>query len=114
MVIYHGFNLSEGVGLGPLLQSGQIQGRQQLTSPKVAEPGYFCGKSETYAVLSFVDGYSMHYSRSLSSKLDFFKKNLVSDLNRLSHCSQSHTKALQSDHLDETRQEVNRLDDPLL
>ena len=45
MVIYHGFNLSEGVGLGPLLQSGQIQGRQQLTSPKVAEPGYFWGKS---------------------------------------------------------------------
>ena len=48
MVIYHGFNLCEGVGLGPLLQSGQIQGRQQLTSLKVAGPGYFCGKSETY------------------------------------------------------------------
>ena len=31
-----------------LPQSGQIQGRQQLTSPKVAEPGYFCVKSETY------------------------------------------------------------------
>ena len=49
VVIYHGFNLSEGVGLGPLLQSGQIQGRQQLTLPKVAEQGHFCGKSETYA-----------------------------------------------------------------
>jgi len=48
VVIYHGFNLSEGKGLGPYIQSGQIQGRQQLTSPTLTELGYFCGKSETY------------------------------------------------------------------
>ena len=48
MVICLGFNLSEGKGLGPYIQSGQIQGRQQLTPPKVARPGYFCSKSETY------------------------------------------------------------------
>ena len=48
VVICLGFNLSEGKGLGPYIQSGQIQGRQQLTSPTLAEPGYFCGKSETY------------------------------------------------------------------
>ena len=48
VVIYHGFNLSEGMGLGPYLQSGQIQGRQQLTSPTLAEPRHFFGKSETY------------------------------------------------------------------
>ena len=50
VVICLGFNLSEGKGLGPYIQSGQIQGRQQLTSPTLAEPRHFFGKSETYAL----------------------------------------------------------------
>ena len=43
-----------------LPQSRQIQGRQQLTSPTLTEPGYFCGKSETYGCSRIVTQFSSH------------------------------------------------------
>ena len=74
MVICLGFNLSEGKGLGPYIQSGQIQGRQQLTSPTLAEPGYFCGKSETYGIraVSGVSASALLSSAFFSRAIEYF------------------------------------------
>ena len=40
--------IDEGVVSGSLLQSGQIQGKQQQTSLTLGEPRHFLGQSDTY------------------------------------------------------------------